>query len=352
MFDRISYEHLLKCHEYNQKKRCPNCDSLNTKKKGYIFSERTTNRGKIKVKTQRFYCKDCQISFTNFGYNKRTHFAPKFKDKVVTDYISTKSSLSEVAKRHGICKNSILNWIPQRANLYQDNVLHSNIDETTIYIDGKEIKINGKRKVVLVASSKLLDKPIYYKIYDREHSSSSEDFLNRLKKMYDNKIIGIVSDFGRGKCFVKPVNQLFEDVPHQICLVHYLRSVNINVPKTKKSKFFRRNIFFKNLIKSILNAETLQEAENNLSSLNHYEKFFRLKIHKRFIKSINRNFGLLTAHFHYDFLDKTTNKIENINRQLNRKLKNLDGFKSEKNMNHFLKIWFNNYSKGVEIRPN
>ena len=38
-----------------------------------------------------------------------------------------------------------------------------------------------------------------------------------------------------------------------------------------------------------------------------------------------------------------TNGIENINRQLERKLKNMDTFKSEKNVNPFLRIWFANF---------
>jgi len=100
-----------------------------------------------------------------------------------------------------------------------------------------------------------------------------------------------------------------------------------------------RNIFFKSLIKKIVKATEIKEAKKNLDLLNHFKKFFKLKIHKKFIKSINRNFSLLTMHFQYNFLDTNTNSIENINR----KLKNIDGFKSEKNMINFMKIWFHYY---------
>lgn len=77
-----------------------------------------------------------------------------------------------------------------------------------------------------------------------------------------------------------------------------------------------------------------------LQRLNHLDPFFKASYHKRFIKSINRNCNKLTMHYEYEFLYTNTNKVENTIRQLERELKNLDGFKYEKNLTNFFQIWF------------
>ncbi|MDP8200769.1 MAG: hypothetical protein P9M11_01355, partial [Candidatus Tenebribacter burtonii] len=67
------------CHEYKEKKRCPNCSSFNTKKNGFIYSRILTVRGKVKRKTQRFFCKECGTSFTHFGKRIRKRTSDNLK---------------------------------------------------------------------------------------------------------------------------------------------------------------------------------------------------------------------------------------------------------------------------------
>jgi hypothetical protein len=59
---------------------------------------------------------------------------------------------------------------------------------------------------------------------------------------------------------------------------------------------------------------------------------------------------VLTAHYDDPNLDRTSNVIENINRQLERKLKNTDGFKSDTGLNAFLKLWFLNFVKKFDLK--
>ena len=80
-----------------------------------------------------------------------------------------------------------------------------------------------------------------------------------------------------------------------------------------------------------------------LDKINQYKPYLRAGYHNRFIRSINKNYENLTKYFDYDFLDTNTKVIENMIRQLNRKLKNLDGFKSDKNLADFMNLWFNGY---------
>jgi transposase-like protein len=71
LIDKSSYDEFISCHEHNEKKRCPFCGNLRTKKHGFIYSRILTNRGRVKRKTQRYLCRECGKTFTYFGTKTR-----------------------------------------------------------------------------------------------------------------------------------------------------------------------------------------------------------------------------------------------------------------------------------------
>ena len=331
------------CHEYNEKKRCPICKSLNTKKHGFINSNILTVRGFQKRKIQRFFCKNCQKPFTSKGYKQRKKTSNHLKNKAVKDFVNTKNSLQEVADRYHISKVSILNWLKQIAINIPDAFRPIPNLNDVLLIDGKEIKVNGKRKVLLISKTFLSREIAFYALYDYENIASSIDFLTKIKELYiKNNIQGIVSDFGRGKCFLKTVKNIFPTIPHQVCNVHFMRYMWLFLPRSKKSKHYEQNNKLKDLIKNILYAPNRLKSLERLEYLNSIVNDFKKPYQKRFIRSINKNYEYLTRHYKYSFLPDNTNSIENYNRQLSRKFKNLDGFKSENNLKCFLKIHINN----------
>ena len=338
------------CHEYKEKKRCPKCQSLETKKKGFIASQIKTKRGLVKRKSQRFYCKSCKISFTFKGYNKRTKVSEELKRKAVSDFVTTKNSLSEVAERYEIGKTSILRWLPEIA-LQCPSIEFKGLPSGLILLDGKEIKVKGKKRVVLIAIDAISKEIIYYGIYNNESTQSGHVFLNKVKAFYPERVRGIISDFGRGKCFIGLIKKIFPNIPHQICLVHFKRYMWLFLPKTKRSKYFWRNKVLKDMIIRIISAPDRKQSKYWLNKLKELRPFFRATYHKRFVRSVITNYSYLTRYYDYSYLPKQTNRIENFNRQLERKLKNLDGFKSETNLHFFLKIWLANYKFKKQIRP-
>ena len=309
-----------------------------------------TVRGKVKRKTQRYFCKECGKSFTHFGNKKRKRTSDNLKKRAVFDFVNTKNSLQEVGNQYGISKITILNWL----SIISDKTNSFRIDSSQcsgiIQIDGKEITVSGKKKSILLSIDSKTRQPLSYRISDGENKLTTESFLESLKLMYPIEVVGVTSDFGRGKCFLRIVQKVFPQVPHQICLVHFMRYVRMFIPRTKRSKFYLRNRLLKSMIKKIVKAPTRQESLYWLDKLNHFKPFFRASYHKRFIKSINKNYEHLTKYFDYEFLDTNTNIIENMIRQLNRKLKNLDGFKSDKNLAGFMNLWFYGYHEKSIIR--
>ncbi len=343
LIDINNYDTICSCHEYKEKKRCSNCSSLNTKKNGIIYSEILTVRGKVKRKTQRFICKNCGKSFTHFGCNIRKRTSDTLKKQAVLDFVLTKNSLREVGNRYRISQTSILNWLSVISeDTYSFNI-NASMCSGIIQIDGKEIKLRGKKKSILLSIDAKTKQPLSYRISDGENKLAAESFLKSLKLKYPCEIRGIISDFGRGKCFLGVVKKVFPRVPHQICLVHFERYIWMFIPRTKRSKFYLRNRLLKSMIKNVIKASSREESIYWLDKINHFKPFFRASYHNRFIRSINKNYEYLTKYYEYDFLNTNTNIIENMIRQLNRKLKNLDGFKSEKNLADFMNIWFTGY---------
>ena len=343
---------LYSCHEYKEKKRCPKCSSLNTKKKGFIYSQILSSRGIISRKTQRYLCNECKANYTNQGYNKRQKTSLQIKEKAIYDYVATKNSLSEVAERYQVSKTAILKWLPQIAKTHstiytiQDKSRWSGL----IQIDGKELKIKGVKHVLLVSSDAKSKIPIHYELVSAENKENTRNFLENLIQYYNIPIQGVISDFGRGKCFVKLVHELFPNVPHQVCLVHFMRYINLFLPRTKKSRYYWRNHVLKWIIKKVLLATTREESLEWMNRFLNWIPFFKASYHKRFVHSLLNNYALLTRHYEHPFLVTNTNIIENTNRQIARKLKNLDGFKSFYNAEHFLHIWFANFTMRIIMK--
>jgi transposase-like protein len=202
------YDKLYLCHEYKEKKRCSNCGSLNTKKKGFITSKYHTNRGIINRKSQRFFCNDCQKSFNHNRALTRVRYSESIKKNSVKDYVITKNSLSEVSERYGISRTSILNWLPSESKTYQSILsLQQKLPKSgVIQIDGKEFKVAGERRVVLIATDAVSKQPFFYTVSKAENKLNSLCFLRAAKRVYGRSVKGIISDFGKGKCFVGSVN--------------------------------------------------------------------------------------------------------------------------------------------------
>lgn len=325
---------------------------METKKNGFIAGEMLTVRGLTGRKSQRFFCNACKSSFTGKGHNVRTKVSDDFKRRVVTEYVTTKASLGDLSKRTGVSKTSIVRWMEETACCTQD-FYEFGFDNPSGYIqvDGKEVKIKGRRRTILIATDSKTHKPVCYGVYDSENKKNARDFLIRVKELYGAPVVGITSDFGRGKCFVAVIREIFPSARHQVCIVHFLRYLWMFLPRTKRSKYFWRNRVLKAMITAIVKAESRSESLEMLEVLLKRKAFFMASYHKRFLRSIEKNYEALTAHFDDPELDKTSNSIENINRQLERKLKTTDGFKSERSFRAFLKLWFVfRYSKYV-IQP-
>ena len=153
----------------------------------------------------------------------------------------------------------------------------------------------------------------------------------------------IVSDLGKGRLFAPLVENIFPCVPHQVCVIHFSRYVNIRLPKTKKSKYYKQNEYLRKFIQSILFANSFNDAEELLTRFSEIEPLFHASYHRSTIKSLRRNFHLLTAHFFHPDLPRDNNIVEHIAGELEQKLHLMKRFKNNQNAYNFLKLWFTAY---------
>ena len=345
MLDTKINDTLSSWHEQNEKKRCPLCLGLNTKKKGHYTATQRTRRGCVMRRLQRFYCLDCRHSFNDQGYSVRKSISEDVKQHAVHDYALTKNSLSEVALRYKVSRSSIITWMNHLAQRIPDDQILPEITQPggTIMIDGKELKIGKERYSLLVAFDDTCGLPVHYRLYKDENSESTRHFLAEVKKKYPVPVLGVISDFGKGKCFMKVVGNIFPNVPHQVCLVHFWRYVTFFIPKSKSSIYADQNTILKQWIWNVIHASDKDDSMYWLNRIKQEQETFQARYHKWFIKSVIYNYEHLTQHYSYPFLKKNNNPLENLNKQLNRKLKNLDSFKSINSAKSFLKLWFLNY---------
>jgi len=119
-----------------------------------------------------------------------------------------------------------------------------------------------------------MKQPLFYLISNGENTLTTKYFLKSLKLKYPHTVDGIISYFGRGKCFLGVVEKVFPQVPLQVCLVHFMRYVWMFIPRTKRSKFYLRNKLLKSLIKKVIKTSTREESIYWLNKINNFKPFF------------------------------------------------------------------------------
>lgn len=252
-------------------------------------------------------------------------------------------SFRAIARRLGIAASTALNWVNEFGhNCKSIQDVHKELRPSwsgILGIDGKPIKIFGSEKMVLLASDKLTHDLVHLDLVEAESEDDCKSFLLTIRDNIRYPITGIISDFGKGRVWLNLIADLFTDIPHQTCVVHFQRYVNQRIPKSKKSHYYAQNKFLRQLVADILFTDNFNDSEELFSRLKKIKNPFKVKYQKMIITSLENHYHTLTTHFHNPDLPRDNNFVENTVKQLNRKLKQIDGFKNKDNAKNFLKLW-------------
>jgi transposase-like protein len=262
---------------------------------------------------------------------------------VVKRNIEENVAFRAIARRLGIAASTALNWVNEFGhNCKNIQDVHKELKPSwsgILGIDGKPVKVFGSEKMVLLASDKLTHDLVHLDLVEAENEDDCKSFLLTIRDDICYPVTGIVSDFGKGRVWLDLIATLFPDIPHQTCVVHFQRYVNQRIPKSKKSRYYAQNKFLRELIAEILFADNFNDSEELFLRLKRIKTQFKVKYQKMIITSLEKHYHTLTAHFHNPDLPRDNNFVENIVKQLNRKLKQIDGFKNKANAKGFLKLW-------------
>jgi transposase-like protein len=207
-------------------------------------------------------------------------------------------------------------------------------------IDGKPLKISGVEFVVLVAIDAGTHDPFFFQLAEAENEEEAKKFFLIIKEVFTYPVKAIATDFGKGRVFIDLVQKIFPGIPHQTCVIHFSRYVDMRLPKSKKSAYHQQNELLRSSINNILFASNYNDAEELLTRLESIEYLFEAKYHKAIIKSLRRHFKLLTAHFFTPGLPRDTNIVENVIKELGGRLIPMHGFKDPQKAYNFFKLWF------------
>lgn len=328
----------------DEKKRCSHCHSLNTKRHGFIKRNPLTKRGRISTKTQRFYCKDCNRAFTADFSGKRRRHAPELIKEAIVLSIENRLSLREAAAKLGVSHQSIANWIKEYGskcmNSEQINQQLKPQWSGILGIDGKPIKLLDKEYVLLLAVDQVSQDPVHFNLVEAENHEQCQRFLLTIRDELRYPLQAVVSDMGKGRVFLKLIAELFPFIPHQLCVVHFLRYLHMFLPRSKKSRYYHHNRFLRQVIAQIVLADNIHDAEELLRRLLAVKEHFTTPYQRKFIRSIEQHFDQLTAHHFNHHIPRDNNITENIIKQLNRKLKAAESFKSKTSAYSYMKLWF------------
>jgi transposase-like protein len=136
----------------------------------------------------------------------------------------------------------------------------------------------------------------------------------------------VICDLGPG--FVQAHRDHFGATPFQACRVHFDRRLDSDIPRSRWSAKAPLYAELKVRVRAILCAPTYDEACRLLAELGRERARFKGIGKYDTIRTLQRNFDVYTAHHHTPGLPADTNFTENVIKQLNKKLRLMEGFES------------------------
>lgn len=209
-------------------------------------------------------------------------------------------------------------------------------------LDGKYVRVKGKSVCIHIAYDTGIG-VVNYWIDDTENKTAYGLLLRQLREQKYSPIC-IVSD----KHLSLPPLMKDLQIPHQLCVFHLLQSLKriitrknnpyADIPKGFKVMYSR--------IKGILKTSNIEDLPDRVQSFRSLTKYWKTKRHQGVLKWFWKTLPKAVMGLSFEEkIPRTTNLLENLNGQIEQRLKTFRGVKSEESLNKILKIlfYFRNY---------
>jgi transposase-like protein len=346
---------------------------------GYVRRVQPTLQGQRQRERQRYECKECGRAFVLGGRGVRKRYGLDVRDEVVRMHVEDEMSMRAVAARLrrscgcelGVATVArILDEAASRCKSPRDVARELKPRWSGwLMVDGKAVHIAGESYTVLLARD-LTGDVVHGKLAWGEDKESWRTFFKELRDDIGYKLPGLISDM-RDE-LIWAVRQVYGDVPHQYCVFHMSQRVDertgykgFRSTLQKYGKVYvdlRHRILtrqFKGWTKGQLEARRKLEARR----IRDWVKSHRLELElrgwsRRFLMASSRREAAhymaeivwikrrcrkrskarslvnslfekreaLLVHHDYPKISRTNNQVEELIRQLQRRLKTMDGF--------------------------
>jgi hypothetical protein len=203
-------------------------------------------------------------------------------------------------------------------------------------IDGKAIFVKGNKHCLLIGVDHPSQDIVHALVLEAETAEGLARLETEARLDAGYPLYGVVSDFAPG--FAQTHRDYFGEVPFQACRVHFDRRLDSDIPKkswTGKAPLYAE---LKDRIRTVLYADTLDEARALLSDLAAERSRFKNTGKVDTLRGLERNFEFYTAHHRVPGLPADNNVTENVIKQLNKKLRLMEGFESLESAERYVRL--------------
>ena len=203
-------------------------------------------------------------------------------------------------------------------------------------IDGKAIYVRGNKHCLLIGVDHPTQDLVHALVLEAETAEGFARLETEARLDAGYPLHGVVSDFAPG--FAQAHRDHFGAVPFQACRVHFDRRLDIDIPKsswTGKAPLYAE---LRDRIRAVLYADTLDEAHELLSDLAAERSRFKDTGRVDTLRGLERNFDHYAAHHLTPGLPADNNVTENVIKQLNKKLRLMEGFESLESAERYVRL--------------
>ena len=354
-----------------RKMRCPNCASFETVKNGRRAITLINLENKSKGYVNRYNCKSCGKSFSQ-RRDKKKRYGMAFKKELARMHLEERMSYRVISKRLRekagirINKNSICRMVNEIASKSKSSLQikteYKPKWDGYLIVDDKYVHVKKKRVLSLVAKDKSGD-IVHYEMIEEDNQSGYDNFFLFIKDRLEYPFKSVTTDLD--EMLEKAIMHILpEKVIHQKCIRHALEAVRrMTGYYSKKSKYNtlskridylkeslpdrkssykktdsvinelieEKNILEKELEKlkvMIQQIKQMSYQKDPKQSRIELQKFKRKysKAYPAVVKFLKKHFNKLVSHQSDIKIPKTSNDAENLNRQIERRLKTIESF--------------------------
>jgi transposase-like protein len=203
-------------------------------------------------------------------------------------------------------------------------------------VDGKAIYVRGHKHCLLIGVDHPTQDLVHALVVESETTDCFARLVTEARLDASYPLKGVVTDLAPG--FAQAHRDHFGVVPFQACRVHFDRRLDSNIPKAKWSKKAPLYVELKARIRAVLFANTYEQARSLVDQLIAERKRFKDTGNVDVIHALRRSFDHYMAHHFTPGLPADNNVTENVIKQLNKKLRLMEGFESIESAERYVRL--------------